>query len=298
MRINEKKMSIYVIIILRFITSIIFFISSYILKNMLFEIGEIKNIGLNNAITFMIIISLLFTTLIILSSATKHFSDPFNFKNVHKYRIILLLQIITMIIISYIFATYDLNIRIKVASDVALVTIGTIVLIIHISIIRKYKTLEVNEVDRIIQNHKLPVDKELIGKVSVIKVKLFYLFIYIIVCGSRIEWILYNHVTIIIASVIYIIIVKKLFSKALLDLNNYIEIPENTNKTLLYGSVFPTLGIIAVYLLYKGHVYIPIISETDTNALFLIWILSFIPFIKKLLENNDVILRMDIMWER
>ena len=241
-------------------------------------------------------IVILFIALLLTTMATRSISDPYNHVNVNKYRMIFILQLITMISNSCLLKTYGLDSKTNIVSNLLIFVFGLIAVLIHSGIIKQYQMMDNKEKDKLIEEYKLPKDEKLIFKISFIRRKILSFFVLLVIIGSNIEWVLFNIYITIIVMCIWIFIINKLFSEALFDLYNYLEMPETSKKIMLKGYIMPSTGLIFMHMLYKEVVKTPIILGIGTDALAIIWILSLYPFMKSLMASNVFILRMEIKW--
>ena len=296
MKLYKKQVSIYFVLTLRFAISIIYFIVYYVFNNFSYDIGRLDNIGLKNSLIGLIFIMILFIALFLTTLATQSISDPYNHENVNKYRMIFILQLITMISNSALLKIYGLDSKMNIVSNLLIFVFGLIVVILHSRIIKQYQMMDNKEKDRLIEEYKLPKDEELIFKISFVRRKILSFFLLLVIMGSNIEWVLFNIYITILVMCIWIFIINRLFSGVLFDLYKYLEMPETSKKIMLKGYILPSIGLIFMYMLYKEVVEIPIISDIGTDALAIIWILSLYPFMKSLMASNIFILRMEIKW--
>ena len=296
MKLYKKQVSIYFMLMLRFVISIIYFIVYCTFNNFVYDIGRLDNIGLKNSLIVLIMIVILFIALLLTTMATRSISDPYNHVNVNKYRMIFILQLITIISNSCLLKTYGLDSKTNIVSNLLIFVFGLIAVLIHSGIIKQYQMMDNKEKDKLIEEYKLPKDEKLIFKISFIRRKILFFFVLLVIIGSNIEWVLFNIYITIIVMCIWIFIINKLFSEALFDLYNYLEMPETSKKIMLKGYIMPSTGLIFMHMLYKEVVKIPIISGIGTDALAIIWILSLYPFMKSLMSNNVFILRMELKW--
>lgn len=296
MKLYKKQVSIYFMLMLRFVISIIYFIVYCTFNNFVYDIGRLDNIGLKNSLIVLIMIVILFIALFLTTMGTQSISDPYNHVNVNKYRMIFILQLITMISNSCLLKTYGLDSKTNIVSNLLIFVFGLIAVLIHSGIIKQYQMMDNKEKDKLIEEYKLPKDEKLIFKISFIRRKILSFFVLLVIIGSNIEWVLFNIYITIIVMCIWIFIINKLFSEALFDLYNYLEMPETSKKIMLKGYIMPSTGLIFMHMLYKEVVKIPIILGIGTDALAIIWILSLYPFMKSLMASNVFILRMEIKW--
>lgn len=259
---------------------------------------RLNDIGVKNGIIVFIVTAISIITLTLSFESTNRYSDPINSMNVNKYKVICCLQVTAMVSNSIILMNYELDLKMRITSNLILIILGLIVVLIHNSIIKQYKALDNNKIDKFISRYRLQKDEELIYRVSAVRHKFYYSFWYVIICSLFIEYIFINIITTIIFIILNILIIHKLFKDVLTGLYEYLGDLEKVKKILLYACVFPSFAIILIYFIYKEIIYVPIFSGRDLLELYIIFLFSFIPFLSALKNCAIVELRMTMKWHK
>lgn len=292
----KKRVSIHFRLILRMGVSIIFFISYLIFNNILFSIGRLENLNLINGLIIFILSSACIIMLVISTESVCRESDPINPLNVNKYRIIFIMEVITMISNSFILMNYELNVKMSQISNSIIIILGLIAVGIHSSIIKRYKALSQEKINELISNYQLSVNEKLLSMLSVIKMKIVYLIGYLIICGVFMKYPMYNVFTSMIFMGINIRVLYKLFYKELRELYSYYGKVKKAKKILWEAYVFSTVGYIFIYLTYKKSIYVPVLSGCTLDEMSVLWFLFFIPFYRYLIKDQLTLLRMIYQW--
>lgn len=292
----KKYNSIYFHLILRLVVSVIYFVNYIFLNNFIFNIGKIEDIGLKNAMVIGISITILMFMLMCATESLYRFIDPVNAINVIKYRIIFLIQVMGMIINSYILMNHDIDSKMRLNTNSIIILIALIVLYIHSSIIKQYQAYEKEEIRDLILKYQLPMDEQLLSKLSVIKVKMLYFVGYLILVGLFMKYALINLLTSGVFICLNVWVIHRLFSGVLEELYKYYGDIKKSKIVLIKGYIISSISYIAIYIMFHDGIDISIFDGRTPDEFAMVWYLSFIPFVSHLINFYLVELRMTRKW--